>query len=170
MPAPSFPAGRILALLAIFAVAAGAARAAVPILTVTAPDRTLTLSAEEFAALPRTEVAAAEPHSKTEHRYAGVALRELLLRVGAPLGEKLRGPALRLGVLVQAADGYSVLYALAEFDEAFSDRTIVLADRMDGQPLRESAAPFQLILPGDKRGARWIRMVTTVTIVALPSP
>jgi hypothetical protein len=96
-------------------------------------------------------------------------VRELLLRAGAPLGDKLRGPALTLGVLVRCKDNYTVLYSLAEFDENFSPRTIVLADREDGQPPPATAAPFRLVAPGDKRGARWARMVTSLEIVSLPA-
>ena len=62
-------------------------------------------------------------------------------------------------------DNYEVAYALAEFDEAFSDRTILLVDRQDGQPLFPGTGPVRLLLPGDKRPARWARMVSSLEIV-----
>ncbi len=144
--------------------------AAEPVLKITAPARTLELTAEEFVALPHQEITATEPHGKKEHHYAGVLLNELLSRVDAPLGEKLRGPALQWVVMVHSRDGYGVVFSLAEFDEAFGGRTILLADRDDGQPLAEKAAPFQLIVAGDKRAARWARMVSSIDLVAMNSP
>lgn len=145
------------------------ARAAeAPILRVTGPTKTLTFTAAEFAALPRTELRAVEPHEKKERLYSGVTVRELLTRIDAPLGEKLRGPALTMGVLVRTKDNYTVLYSLAEFDAAFSTRTILLADREDGAPPPATAAPFRLVAPGDTRGARWARLVTALEIVSIP--
>lgn len=132
-------------------------------------EKTVSLSPADWEKLPRTTLAALEPHAKTEYRYAGVDARTLLLLVDAPLGDKLRGAAHRLGVLVRARDGYTILFALAEFDAAFSSRTLLLADRMNDRPLRENAAPLQLIAPGDTRGARWVRMVTSLEIVSLPA-
>jgi hypothetical protein len=145
--------------------------AAEPVLKIIGPEQTVFLTVQEFAALPHTELKAVEPHEQKERLYAGVALPELLTRVGAPLGEKLRGPALTLGVLVRCKDSYTVLYSLAEFDENFSSHTILIADGEDGQPPPAAAAPLRLVAPGDKRGARWARMVTTIEIVSVgPKP
>ena len=129
----------------------------------------LTFSATTLAALPHVELTATDPHEKKEHRFTGIPVREVLARAGVPLGEKLRGPVQQLGVVVRAKDGYAVLFALAEFDESFSDRTLLLADRLDGQPLPEKSAPLQLIAPGDKKAARWTRMVTSLEIVSIPA-
>ncbi|HEY0968320.1 MAG TPA: hypothetical protein VGD88_13090 [Opitutaceae bacterium] len=139
-------------------------------LTVTTPDRTWVITPSVWSGLPRMELVASDPHGGASHSYAGVSMRDLLLQAGAPLGDKLRGPNLRTGVLIEAADGYAVLYALAEFDEAFSERRLLLADRKDGAALGESAAPFQLIVPGDKRGARSIRQVKSITLVQPAKP
>lgn len=162
---------RRLALFSLLFASAWTVEAADAVLTIATPDKTTTLTAAEWAALPRTEVKAVEPHEKKERRYAGVAMRDLLTHAGAPLGDKLRGPALVLGVVVRCQDAYTVLYALAEFDASFSTRTILLADRDDGQPLPSNAAPLRLVAPGDTRGARWARMVTSIEIVPLtPKP
>lgn len=164
------PATLRCAFLVLLLACAPGARAEEALLRIAGPGRTVTLTAAGWAALPRTEVTAVEPHEKRGHRYAGVDARELLRRAGAPLEKELRGPAHRLGVLVRGRDGYAVLFALAEFDAAFSGRTLLLADRIDGAPLPEKAAPLQLIAPGDQRGARWVRMVSALEIVSIPLP
>jgi hypothetical protein len=107
--------------------ATSALAADVPILRLAGPAQTLTLTAAEFAALPRTELRAIETHENKERLYSGVTVRELLTRVGAPLGDKMRGPALALGVLVRTKDDYAVLFYLADFDSAFSTRPTALS-------------------------------------------
>jgi hypothetical protein len=148
--------------------ATSALAADVPILRLAGPAQTHTLTAAEFAALPRTELRAIETHENKERLYSGVTVRELLTRVGAPLGDKMRGPALALGVLVRTKDDYAVLFYLADFDSAFSTRTLLLADREDGAAPPATAAPFRLVAPGGSRGARWARMVTSIEIISIP--
>ena len=46
-----------------------------------------------------------------------------------------RGSQLKLYVVVDAADAYSVVSALPEFDLNFTDRTAFLADQQDGQAI-----------------------------------
>jgi hypothetical protein len=86
------------------------------------------------------------------------------------VGEKLRGPALAAAVLVRCKDGYTVLFALAEFDANFSSRTILLADRENGEILPPSAAPLRIVATGDKRGARSARQVVALELVSLANP
>ncbi len=142
--------------------------AAEPILKVTGPDKTLTFTAEEFAALPHTELKLAAQADKDAQTYAGVTMHELLARAGAPFGDKLRGTALLTSVIVRCKDNYAVLFSLAEFDENFSSRVILLADHEGGEILPPSAAPLRLVLPGDKRGARSAKQVISIEIVSPP--
>ncbi|MGH7718323.1 MAG: molybdopterin-dependent oxidoreductase [Gemmatimonadaceae bacterium] len=125
------------------------------------------MRAGELAGLARTEVTA-RAHNDSR-RYSGVALGDLLVRIGAPRGDSLRGPALASYVLVEAADGYRVVFALAELNESFTDRRILLADRKNGQPLSPSEGPFRLVVPGERRPARWIRQVTRIRLLRPPA-
>ena len=68
---------------------------------------------------------------------------------------------------VEAADGYKVVFALAEIDPAFAVRDIILADKRDGKPLDAKRGPFRIVAPGDKRGARWVRQVTALRLIAV---
>ena len=144
--------------------------AAEPMLKIVSTEATVAFTAEEFAALPRAEATVVEPRENSQQHYSGVAVRELLTRAGVPMGEKFRGAALGLAVVVHCKDGYTVLFSLAEFQEGFSSRTIVLADRADGDILPPSAAPLRIIVPGDKRPARSARQVTSLEIVSLGKP
>lgn len=144
--------------------------AADPALKMVSAGQTIALTSQELGLLPHTELTAFDPHEKKEHRYSGVPVRDLLSKVGIQFGEKLRGPGLRLAVMVRSKDGYSTLFALAEFDDAFSSRTILLADGEDGKPLEQHFGPLRLIAPGDKRSGRWARMVTSIEVVQFPAP
>ena len=135
-----------------------------PLLTVAYGPERVRFTPADFAALPHTEIRAFDGHRKQEHRYAGVPVRVLLDRVHAPLGEKLRGTALRCVVEVKSRDGYQVVFALAEFDDAFTTRTILLADQEDGAPLPAAAGPLQIISAGDQRPTRWARQVNAIEI------
>jgi len=153
----------------LFFIAVPALLADFPVLHITFAERAVAFTAGQLTELPRSEITTTEPHSGKRHSYSGVAVRELLLRAGAPLGEKLRGGALQLAVLVRCRDGYAVAFALAEFDDSFNDRAILLADAEDGVPLKGNAGPFRLVIPGDKRGARWARSVVSVEVVPVPA-
>jgi hypothetical protein len=115
-------------------------------------------------AMPRSRARVSErgaPAGEVE----GVALAAILERAGAPLGERLRGPALRLGVLVRAADDYRALFSLAEIDPKMNERVILLADRVDGADLPAREGPLRVIVPGEGRPARWVRQVVSFELI-----
>ncbi len=117
--------------------------------------------------LPRRTVITADlAGTKTTHE--GVALRDVLAKAGVPLGDALKGKALARVVIATAADGYQVAYAIAEIDAAFNDHIILIADTRDGKPLLPDGGPLQIVVPQDKRQARWIRQLTALEVKQLP--
>ena len=70
-----------------------------------------------------------------------------------------------LGVLARGSDGYRVLFSLIEFDAAFNDQVVLVADHRDGKLLDTREGPLRLIVAGDKRGARWVRGVIAFEVV-----
>jgi hypothetical protein len=129
--------------------------------------RPLTLHDADFAHLPRISVQVHE-HAGTPVTYAGVLLRDIVVAAGVPLGDQLRGDRLALDLVVEAADGYRVVFALPELDAAFTDRVVLVADRRDAQPLSATEGPRRLIIPDEKRHARWRRQVVAITIRHAP--
>src|SRR5499433_1323957 len=122
---------------------------------------------DDLATLPRREVRARD-RDGTEATFAGVALVDLLRLAGVPLGEKLRGSNMALYLLVEAADGYRVVFALPELDPAFTERVVLLADHRDGQLLATMEGPLRLVVPAEKRHARWVRQVGSCTVRRAP--
>jgi hypothetical protein len=80
----------------------------------------------------------------------------------------MKGKRLSNCLLVEAADGYRVVFALPELDPAFTDKPIVLALLRDGKALDEKEGPYRVVIPDEKRMARWIKRVTTPKIVDVP--
>jgi hypothetical protein len=71
----------------------------------------------------------------TTSRFEGVKLVDVLRSADAPLGDSLRGKNMTSSVIVEGADGYKASFTLAELDPDFSDKTVILADKRDGQAL-----------------------------------
>lgn len=126
-------------------------------------EHPLRLKAADLAKLPRQTVQAKD-HDGRNTTFEGIAIGEILKLAGAPAGEKLRGKGLSLYLLVEAADGYRVVFALPELDPAFTDQTIILADRRDGKQLSQQEGPLRIVVPGEKRQGRWVRQVVTLSI------
>jgi len=125
--------------------------------------RPVKLTNPEFRRLPRQTVRAKD-HDGKEGEFEGVPLVDILKAAGVKFGQDLRGPALATYLVVEAADGYRAVFALPELDPAFADRVILLADRREGKPLGEKEGPLRVIVPGEKRHARWVRRVIALKV------
>ncbi len=124
------------------------------------------LSRGDLEALPHVKVqATAHDVSAT---FEGVALKAVLEKAGVGFGEALRGKRLASCLLVEAADGYKVVIALPEMDPEFTNKQIVLAFLKDGKPMDSKEGPYRIVIPDEKRPARWIRQVTTLRILDVP--
>ncbi len=125
------------------------------------------LTADDWKKLPRATVKTID-HGGAEVTFDGVPARELLKLVGAPMGPDLRGEKLSLYVLAEASDGYQVVYALAEFDPGFTDGLILVADRKNGAALGPDEGPLRMVVPWEKRQARWVRWLRVLRVRMAP--
>lgn len=124
-----------------------------------ADGRSTTVTTIQISRLPHVTVDVRD-HDKPA-QFQGVPLAAVLSMAGIQLGEAMRGPRMSEVLSVGAADGYKVVFALAEIDPTFAVREIILADKRDGKPLDAREGTFRIVAPGDKRPARWIRQVIT---------
>lgn len=122
------------------------------------------LTRSDLEALPHVKVSASE-HSLPPVTFEGVTLKSVLEKAGVTFGESLRGKRMASCLLVEASDGYRVVIALPELDPGFTDKQIVLAFLREGKPLSEKEGPYRVVIPDEKRPARWVRQVTTLKIV-----
>jgi hypothetical protein len=119
-----------------------------------------------LATLPQHSVRA-EAHGKAVE-CTGANLIDVLGAVGAVSGEALRGKNLALYVRISAADGYRAVFALAELDPGFRTDVPIVTASCDGKALDAKDGPFRLVVPGEKRPARWVRQVTAIDLLRAP--
>lgn len=129
----------------------------------------LSLSAADLKAMPRTTVRVGGQNGQTAQVYEGVRLAELLQRAGVPQGGDLGGPWLAAYALADATDGYRVVFSLSELNSGIGGTDVLVADTLDGAPLAEGSGPFRLIVPNDKRAARWVKALKSVRIEQAPN-
>jgi hypothetical protein len=121
------------------------------------------LAAADIEGLPRVKITTAA--SGVSATFEGVLLRAVLEKAGIGFGETLKGKRMASCLLVEAVDGYRVVIALPEIDPTFTDKQVVLAFLKDGKRLDEKEGPYRIVIPDEKRMARWVRQVTTLKIV-----
>lgn len=113
----------------------------------------LSLTMKDLAVMPHKTVTLNERDGKG-YQYTGVPISVILLKAGVTVGSELRGDNLSKYLLVRCADGYEVLFSLAELDSSFTDREVILADSIEGQPIAAAKGPLRLVVAGEKKPAR----------------
>jgi DMSO/TMAO reductase YedYZ molybdopterin-dependent catalytic subunit len=126
-------------------------------------EHSLKLAASDIAGMPHVTVKARE-HSGEEVTFKGVALIEVLKMAGMKFGESMRGKALSIFFVVKGSDGYQVIFTPPELDPAFTDRAVLLADEKNGTPLSSAEGPLRIVVPDEKRQARWVRNVLSISV------
>ena len=166
-----FFASVLIVFALVFSAAAQSANQAVspkntePLLlrVITQNDKTYELKASELAKLPRRDVKG-KTHDGAEATFSGVELREVLKLAGVKFGKEAKGAHLTSYLLVEAADDYRVVFAMSEIEADLTDKVILLADKRDGKFLSKEEGAVRLVVPDEKKQARWVRQVTTLKI------
>jgi DMSO/TMAO reductase YedYZ molybdopterin-dependent catalytic subunit len=131
-----------------------------------AVSQDLKLSIDDLKKLPRKSVST-KGHDDQMHQYDGVPIGALLAKAGVPQGSALRGKSMALVLIAEGSDGYRAVFSVAELDDDFAGEAVLVVDSIDGQPLSPDQGPLRLIVPADKRQARSVRMLKSLTVVNL---
>jgi hypothetical protein len=143
---------------------ATAATAQADVLTIsTGTGQSASFTADALKTLPHVTVTIFDHHTNAQETYSGVALIDLLAKLGVPHGATLRSKALADYVVATGSDGYKSVVALAEIDPEFHPGQVIVADAMDGKPLG-ATGPFRLIVSEDKRPARSVRNLVSLEV------
>jgi hypothetical protein len=67
-------------------------------------------------------------------------------------------------VVIVGRDGYRAVLAVGEIAPEFEGKQVILAERIDGQPL--DAEHLRVVVPLDKRGGRSVRDVARIEVTA----
>jgi DMSO/TMAO reductase YedYZ molybdopterin-dependent catalytic subunit len=122
-------------------------------------EKPSTISMTDFEKLPMIEVKGKDKDGK-EHVFKGATLFSVIQSAGIPTGSK----SFLKYIQVTAADNYKVIFAFAEIDPDFTSQSIIVATSVDGKPLSKEEGPFRIVVPNDKKHARWVRQVTAIKV------
>jgi hypothetical protein len=136
------------------------------VLTNDATNQAVILKPADIKAMDHVTVSVHNAHANADQTYSGVPLAALLAKLNAPLGDQLHGKAMTTGFVARGSDGYEVLLSLAEVDPAFHGGDVIVADTLDGKPI-EKNGPIQLVVTEDKRPARWVRNLVSISLVEI---
>ncbi len=117
------------------------------------------MSAADLRKLPAVHIHAALEH-RPEGDYDCAFAVSVLAAAGVPFGNSLRGKRMAEYLRVRAADDYEVVFALPELDPDFTDKQVLLCYLKNGSALEPYEGPLLIVVPGEKRQARWVRQVT----------
>jgi len=121
------------------------------------------LTSTAWKKLPRRKVTV-KGRKGAKITYEGVSLADVLRDAKVLFDKHLRGPRVAQYVVVEGADGYRAVFALAEIDPSTSKQTILLADRKNGKALTAGDGPYRVIVPNDKIHSRWVKQVTKIAL------
>jgi len=124
------------------------------------------LTAADLKALPRAK-AAFTAHGK-QITYEGAVLNAALKQAGVVSGDRLMGRYLNQVVIATGSDGFTSTYSLGETDPIYRANPVIVADSKDGQPLDAKEGPYRLVVDGDLRPGRSVRMLVSVEVKAVP--
>jgi DMSO/TMAO reductase YedYZ molybdopterin-dependent catalytic subunit len=128
-----------------------------------AVDKPLSLSLDDLAKLSHTTLKVT--HNGKDEIFDGVPLWDLLKQAGVPPSSTPHLAHLGFAVVAIGSDGYHVAFALAELNPEFNDSGILVADKLDSQPIGAKLGPLRLIVPHDKKEGRWVRNFISIEVV-----
>ena len=135
-------------------------------LTVTAAGKTATLTPADLKAMPQRTVVVHNGHSNVEETYTGVGLSDLLAKYGLTLDNGGAKQVYHSYVRAEGTDHYFVLFSATELEDKVHTGDAIVALTIDGKPLTEDGK-FKMVLAGEKRPARWVTNLSSLSIVTV---
>ena len=135
-------------------------------LTLTVGGVSKQLSARDLSAMPQSQVTVHNAHTNRDETYTGVALYDLLSASGFPFNKETQPMYLRSYLRAQGTDFYFVIYSASEVAPDLNSSNVLVATQVDRHDLGREGL-FKLISTGDKRPARWVRNLLSISLVTL---
>ncbi len=135
-------------------------------LTLTLDGVSKQLTKADLSRMTQSTLTVHNSHTNREEHYTGVALVDMLSAAGLPFTKDTQQSLLHSYVRAQGTDFYFVLYSASELEPELNTSQVIVATAVDGQDLGEDGQ-FKLISSADKRPARWVRNLLSLTLVTL---
>ena len=105
-----------------------------------------TLDRQALEKMPQTQVQVGS------RAYTGVSLWTLLNTIGIVRDASRHNPLVSMYVLAIGRDGYRAVFSLAELDPDLGAQVVLVAHRVDGDPISQpGGGPARLITPDDRK-------------------
>jgi hypothetical protein len=103
---------------------------------------------------------------KGQHHTAHAVPLWALLQAAQPrINPQIKHHLLQFVVAVRGQDGYTADFTLGELSPDFGGRAVWVAWDEDGKPLTGDAGPVQILVPGDKKPARWVHALALLSVL-----
>ena len=126
-------------------------------------DKPLTLYVKDVNAMQQSTVFFKDFSGHT-YSYSGVAVQEILKQAGLSSDREEMKDYYSQYVLAIGADGSESVFSMAEIDSILSGQRIILANKINGQPLPEGLGPFRLVVSGEANRVRWLWEVNRLVV------
>jgi hypothetical protein len=135
-------------------------------LTVTANGKSVTLSMDDLKAMPQRTLRVHNGHNNQDELYTGVGLDDLLAKYGISLANGNAHKVYHTYIKAEGTDKYWVLYSASEVIPELHTWDAIVALTLDGSPIAASG-DFKMVAGGERRPARWVSNLSSLTIVTL---
>jgi hypothetical protein len=135
-------------------------------LVVTVDGKATTFTAAELKAMTQTTLTAKNGHNGMEETYVGVSVGELLAKCGFAFDNKTAKRVYHSYVRAEGTDGYWVLFSASELMPVLRETGSIVALGVDGKGLGDEGE-FKIVIAGEKRPARWVRNLNSLTVVTV---
>lgn len=98
--------------------------------------------------------------------FTGAKLWDVIGAAQPNFNADVRNDKLSMYIVVTGTDGYQAVIAWGEIDPDWGNQPILLAYEANGAPLEGGA--LRLVVPGDKRGGRYVSGVTNISLRDAP--
>lgn len=135
------------------------------VLTIAGKATTLTLA--DLQAMPQKTLVVKNGHTQAQETYTGVAVGDLLARHGFAFENATAKKVYHSYVRAEGMDGYWVLYSASELEDILRETGAIVALTLDGKPLASDEGQFKIVVAGERRPARWVRNLKSLTVVTV---
>jgi molybdate transport system substrate-binding protein len=99
--------------------------------------------------------------------FTGAKLWDVIGAAQPNFNADIRNDKLSMYIVVTGTDGYQAVIAWGEIDPDWGNQPILVAYEENGEPLEDST--IRLVVPGDKRGGRYVSGVTNISLRDAPA-
>jgi hypothetical protein len=73
-------------------------------------------------------------------------------------------------LVAKGRDGHRAVFAWTELDPSFQGKAVYVVTKRNGKLLSDDDGPFELVVPGEKGNARWVRQLSALRVEPNATP